>query len=305
MRIYSGQNFAEVYEESLRDIFYSPEYETSPRGMKVKETLNAALVIEDPVACCYDNKIRSSQYSYIAGELLWYFSGRDDAKFISNFSKFWLNIQTPYGSANSAYGDLIFVEHKDEPISQWNWAYESLIRDKDTRQAIMHFNRPYHQYFENKDFVCTLNAVFHIRDNRLYLTVYMRSNDAIMGLPTDVAFFTMLQRQMLKHLKIKYADLKLGTYTHVDSSLHIYENNFDTVEEMLEYEFRPTVLPDIGLDLVGSDGIPSDTLNLITYDVEKHIENINSGKLSKLDPEIISDDLYRWIIEKINLKKKF
>lgn len=304
MKVYDGESFAEVYKNVLNDLLINPEYETSPRGLKVKESLNVCLKIKNPKYNCYDNKIRSSQYSYIAGELLWYFSGRDDVKFISNFSKFWLNIQTPFGTANSAYGDLIFTRHGDEPISQWEWAYESLKRDKDTRQAILHFNRPYHQYFENKDFVCTLNGVFHIRDNKLHFTVLMRSNDAILGLPTDVAFFTMLQFQMLKHLKPLYPDLQIGTYTHMDSSLHIYENNFELVKNMLDHEFIATGLPEIKSDFIEVNGKPTVLLKSVVDGVEEYIEKYLSG-YEIVHPLYSTDSLYYWILEKIYNKKKF
>jgi len=40
----------------------------------------------------------------------------------------------------------------------------------------------------------------NIRDNKLNFSVSMRSNDAILGTPTDVAFFCLLQQQMLKLL---------------------------------------------------------------------------------------------------------
>ena len=302
--MYEAESFAEVYKYVLDDLMKYPEYETSPRGLKVKESLNVGMVIKNPKLSCYDNEKRSSQYSYIAGELLWYFSGREDAKFISNFSKFWLDIQTPYGTANSAYGDLIFKKHENEPISQWEWAYKSLVKDKDTRQAILHFNRPYHQHFENKDFVCTLNGVFHIRDNKLHFTVYMRSNDAILGLPTDVAFFTMLQEQMLKHLKPVYPELSMGSYTHIDSSLHIYENNFDLVNEMLKYEFKPFALPKIGLDFINTDGSPTAQLSSNIEIVENHIDAVNKGK-SSIIVDTSKDELYSWITKKINSKKKF
>lgn len=307
MLLYEASSFAEVYNYALDDLLKYPEYQTAPRGLKVKENLNVGLVVLDPTNCLYINPIRSSQLSYIAGELLWYFSGRDDAKFISNFSKFWLNLQSQSGDVNSAYGDLIFKKGNDEPISQWEWAYQSLIRDKDTRQAILHFNRPYHQYFENKDFVCTMYGNFHIRDNKLHFTVSMRSNDAILGLPTDVAFFVMLQKQMLKHLKDTYPDLELGSYTHFDCSLHIYENNFKLVEDMIQNDFTVDSMPEIGIDFINKDGSPTTEL-LKTVDlVEKYIEKKTAGKDCTLYTTICTrqDDLYNWIIEKINKKKTF
>lgn len=307
MLLYEAKSFAEVYNYALEDLYRYPEYETKPRGLTVKENLNVGLVMTDPTLSVYNNLKRSSQYSYIAGELLWYFSGRDDAKFISNFSKFWLNLQSQSGNVNSAYGDLLFKRGENEPISQWEWAYQSLLKDKDTRQAILHFNRPYHQHFDNKDFVCTMHGTFHIRNNKLHFTINMRSNDAILGLPTDVAFFVMLQKQMLKHLKDTYPDLEMGTYTHFDASLHIYENNFELVEEMLKNEFIQDCLPEIGIDFINKDGSPTIELSKTIDAVEKYIEKKTGGKECTLYPPICvkHDPLFKWIIDKINKKKNF
>ena len=268
MKVYRGETFAEVYEDVLNDILRYPEYENSPRGMGIREFTNTALVIEDPIQCLYENSRRSSQLKYIAGELVWYFTGRNDTEFISKFSKFWRNIDNGDGTVNSAYGNLIFTEKNEHSINQWEWAYNCLVDDKDTRQAVMHFNKPHHQWEGNKDFVCTLNAIFQIRDNRLNLTVDMRSNDLILGTPIDVPFFCLLQMQMLNLLKqYAYPDLELGTYTHIAHSLHIYERHFQLIEEMNDEAFIPMSFYDIRKDLIDPKGNPCDEI----LDVAKHV----------------------------------
>ena len=85
MRTYEGETFAEVYERVLNDVFHNAEYESSPRGMKIKEVTNAALVINDPLFPLYENERRGSQLKYIGAELLWYFTGRNDVDFIERF----------------------------------------------------------------------------------------------------------------------------------------------------------------------------------------------------------------------------
>ena len=202
MRTYRGDTFADVYEKALRDTLENPDYTSKPRGMQIKEISNAALVIDDPYFPLYENEKRSSQFKYIAGETIWYFTGRKDIDFISRYSKFWSQLDNGDGTVNSAYGNLIFNEPLSDGRNQYQWALDSLIEDKDSRQAIIHFNKPSHQWKGNKDFVCTLNGVFQIRDNRLNFTVDMRSNDLILGTATDVAFFCLLQQQMLRHLQV-------------------------------------------------------------------------------------------------------
>lgn len=287
MTVYEAETFAEAYEKLLRDLLYAPEYNTSPRGMQVNEIMNAAIVVKDPSKNLYTNIRRSSQKRYIAAELVWYFMGWNNVSFIEKYSKFWKNIENEDGTANSAYGKLIFNKKNRFGLTQYQWAYNSLVSDEDSRQAILHFNMPEHQYSGNKDFVCTVYGNFHIRNNKLDLTVCMRSNDAILGLPTDFAFFSILQQQMLSHLKKTYPTLELGTYTHLSNSMHIYEQHFVLVKEMLENEFFSVSTPTLKSDLILNNGQPTTDFSVL------------SSNLSD-DPKHFSDELYRWILENVN-----
>ena len=284
MRTYRGDTFADVYEKALRDTLENPEYTSSPRGMEIKEICNAALVIDDPYFPLYENEVRSSQFKYIAGETVWYFTGRKDIKFIDKFSKFWKQLDNGDGTVNSAYGNLIFKEPLSDGRNQWQWALDSLIEDKDSRQAILHFNKPSHQWQGNKDFVCTLNGVFQIRDNRLNFTVDMRSNDLILGTATDIAFFCLLQQQMLSHLKRYYPNLKMGNYTHIVHSLHIYERHFDLVKRMLAGEFIQMSYPPLQKNLITTKGHPTDTMNELESDIVQGWEG-----------EWLNDPLFEWL----------
>jgi thymidylate synthase len=254
MKVYTSNFFADSYKKILETALYFPDYRPKPRGMVVNEIENVMLQIDMPQWSLYENEKRSSQYKYIAAELVWYFSGRKDAEFISKFSKFWNQIKDESGNVNSAYGNLIFTEKNEHGNNQYQWALKSLVGDKDSRQAVLHFNKPSHQYFGNKDFPCTLTGIFQIRDNRLNFTVNMRSNDLILGMPTDIAFFTVLQMQMLFHLQNYYPNLTLGTYTHIVNSLHLYERHFELVDEMLQHQFNPIKMKSVKESLIDENG---------------------------------------------------
>ena len=288
MKVYKEKTFAEIYKNVLSDVLFNPEYESKPRDKKIKEITNVSFVIENPYYCLYSNKRRSSQLKYIAAELVWYFTGRNDTDFISKFAKFWQYIDNGDGTVNSAYGNLIFNEKNEYHITQYEWAINSLKKDKDSRQAILHFNKPKHQWSDNKDFVCTLNSIFQIRNNRLNFTVNMRSNDLILGTPTDIAFFSLLQQQALKHLQLYYPDLKMGTYTHNVNSLHIYEKHFGLVNEMLGKSFIAKKYPEISNNIIDERGKP---LPLF--------KKIESGVINNKTITNLKDPLYNWIIKNI------
>ena len=82
MRIIQGKTFAEAYNKALLEIYKNPEYLSAPRGKKIKEILNLVIEIENPLSNLYKNEIRGVPEKYLAGELFWYFSGKNDLDFI-------------------------------------------------------------------------------------------------------------------------------------------------------------------------------------------------------------------------------
>lgn len=291
MLTYRFDTFAEAYKDSLTDLLTFPEYETRPRGMTIKENCDVALVIDNPLSCLYENTVRSSQLKYIAAELLWYFMGRNDVRYISKFAKFWESIQNDDGTVNSSYGHLLFANPNEHGFMQYEWAVNSLLKDKDSRQAVLHFNLPSHQRDGNKDFVCTMYGIFQIRENKLNFTVSMRSNDVILGLPTDIAFFATLQSQMLFHLVThggeEFRELELGTYTHIANSFHLYERHFDLVDRMIREDFVPHQIPKVREELVSVKGKPSPLFSRLFS--------------TQNDPnEKVGDELMHWIKNKLN-----
>lgn len=294
MITFKGHTFAQAYKQSIEHLLAHGMINNA-RGTTSKELLDVAIVVEDPTQCLYDNEVRGSQQKYIAAEFLWYYAGRNDVAFISKWAKFWETIQNPDGTANSAYGNLIFNEKNQYGITQYQWAIQSLMNDSNTRQAILHFNKPAHQYLTNKDFVCTMYANLHIRQNKLYMSVYMRSNDAIWGTPTDVAFFCSLQMQIHAHLKEIYPDLELGTYTHVANSYHVYDRHYDLAQRMLGSDFSPVTLPAITTDLIDIDGSSSQDFNIVFAASTDHTDEL---VIFQQD-----NDLLKWIFEKLKEDK--
>lgn len=263
MLLIKGKTFAGVYAQVLKKLMCEPEFIAYPRGQETREITNCIIEIEDPTSNIFTNAIRSTPKRYLAGELYWYFSGSNRLIDINQYSKFWNGLVNPDGkTVNSAYGYLLFKQQHASTfidqyityINEWQWALQALIKDKDSRQAIIRFNKPCHSWYGNKDFVCTLNGTFLIRNNKLYLTIIMRSQDEIFGRTFDVPFFTILQQQMLSHLKPTYPDLELGSYIQHNISTHIYQRDFKLIADMIDYPISPAWLPRLNKDLIWPSG---------------------------------------------------
>ena len=189
--------------------------ETSRDGNVVGEVINAITVINDPTRCIMKSDIRKLPMRYCIGEMLWYLSGNKDLKEIQKYTKNWDRMSDDGVTVNSNYGHCIKYKFG---FDQWEYVKEMLLHNPETRQAVIHIktadNTP------SKDVNCTVCLQFFIRNNKLYLTTYMRSNDLWIGFPYDVFQFTAMQILMSMELGIE-----LGSYTHIAGSLHLYERN--------------------------------------------------------------------------------
>lgn len=183
-------------------------------GEVVGEIINAITVIKDPTRnICKD--IRDMPMRYAIGEMLWYMSADNDLKSIQMYTKAWDRMSDDGETVNSNYGHCIKYKFG---FDQWLYVKNLLVSNSNTRQAVIHIktadNKP------SKDVNCTVCLQFFIRDGKLYLTTYMRSNDLWMGFPYDVFQFTNMQVLMAMELGVE-----VGTYTHIAGSLHLYERN--------------------------------------------------------------------------------
>jgi len=218
-------NFSDTFIDLIKAI-ESYESESSPRGLQVKESLMTSFDI-DPSQPIVDFKDRPFNFKYFAGELAWYLRRDRDVDYITHFSKFWKSLTNPNtNEINSNYGNLVINNQ------QYGWVIDSLVKDKNSRQAIMFFNRPEYQFEGNKDFVCTLYANFFIRHDRLFMKVQMRSNDIFFGLTFDAPFFAFLYQSVYHTLKETYPDLEAGMYFHHVDNIHFYERHFELVESI-------------------------------------------------------------------------
>jgi thymidylate synthase len=254
------KNIHEAYLDALQQVWYFPDFIASPRGMPVREILNYTFTVSDPVAePIITNDLQRNKViaDYTAKEVELYNSRSNRVEDFAKASKFWEKIANPDGTINSAYGYLIWenkscgnenyeytkkhnfedggISIRTRPIyrSPWEWCLESLKADKDTRQAILRFSLPEHQYMGNKDFVCTMYGIFMIRDDKLHFSVKMRSNDLMKGLVYDLSWFVSLMDKMVEELRPTYPNLKKGHYTHSADSMHIYEKDKDAILKML------------------------------------------------------------------------
>jgi len=206
---------------------------TRPRGSATLELFPVSFMLRHPRMRCVTNPARRWILPLALGEFCWHLSGSNDVHFIEYYSKRWREFAESGSSTicGSSYGHKIFSRSAGEP-SQWDRLVELLRVDQQSRRAVLGLFDPARGLNQDeRDVACACSLQLMIRSGRLLAFVYMRSNDAIWGLPYDIFFFTMLQELLACEL-----GLELGYYYHFAASLHLYERHFELAHRIVETE---------------------------------------------------------------------
>ena len=223
-------NAWEAWYKVITDDVNSQE---SRDGAVVGEVINAITEIEDPTRCILRSPIRKLPMRYMIGELLWYLSGDSSLDAIRLYTSAWDRMSDDGITVNSNYGDRIqhaVDEYSGEIFDQLKMVERMLTEHPESRQAVIHIKQARNlNKYPTKDVNCTVCLQFFIREGKLYMTTYMRSNDLWMGFPNDVFQFTAIQIYLAMRLGVK-----LGSYTHIAGSLHLYDRDYQTSLKNIE-----------------------------------------------------------------------
>lgn len=247
MKNYVFESLEEAYPVLINDLINEGE-KVSPRGIATREISPVCITIKDPRKRFVHSKVRKLNVGFMIAELLWMLRGSDSATEIAHYNKNWLNFSDDRATLNGAYGKRIFkydagirsVDVANEKtfanikVNQFEEAYKLLSKDRDTRQATIVLFNPYFDYTNTKDKPCTNLMRFKIRDNKLIMTVYMRSNDSKLGTPIDIVNFTIMQEIMAGLLNVE-----MGEYIHIVDSFHIYETDIDFMNDVANENIEP------------------------------------------------------------------
>lgn len=239
------------------------------RGFKTLELSPLTFEISNPTDRITSLKNRNWNFSAAIGELIWHLSGSNDVSFIASYLKQWDNFSDGGRIKGSCYGYKIFKRNLNGS-SQWENLVDLLKKDAGSRRAVLDlYNSKEGLTLNAIDVPCTCSLQFLVRNNRVNLVVYMRSNDIIWGLPYDFFFFSFLQELLAVELR-----LEVGLYTHIAGSLHLYDHHFLMANKILaahSYErFSMGKIPSInGLQKFISTEKKIRTKQLTVEDIDK------------------------------------
>jgi len=190
----------------------------------VRESRNGETIeINGPVATRYSapnervlfDDLRNANPFFHLMESLWILAGRDDVAAIKTYLPTIGDFSDNGITFHGAYGARL----RHNGIDQIQTAIEMLKKDPTTRRVVLQLwdhmldlNHP------SKDIPCNDMIGLKVRDNELQMTVFCRSNDMVWGAyGTNVVQFSMLQEFIASA-----AGVKVGPYTQISDSFHVY-----------------------------------------------------------------------------------
>ena len=205
----------------------------------------------------------------VVHELLWFLKGDSNIRYLKdNNVSIWDEWADENGELGRVYGVQwrSWLDSDGNEIDQIKNLIDSLKNNPDSRRHIVSawnvgdLNKmklpPCHALFQ-----------FYIIDNRLSCQLYQRSADIFLGVPFNIASYSLLTIMIAKTL-----DFELGDFIHTIGDAHLYVNHIEQAK--LQLVRTPHDLPIIKI-LNNRDNIFSyqyDDIKLINYNPYDHIK---------------------------------
>jgi len=181
-----------------------------------KSLFNVGFFIDNPLDRDINTAKRNWKKDYAEYEWDWYLSGNRSVSEIKKIAKIWDTMHNGDDLVNSNYG------YQWLRNNQIDYIVDELTKNKHSRRAVISiYDGKEHKDYEY-DTPCTLSIGFNIINNKLNMSVYMRSNDVWFGFCNDQYCFSKLLELIANKLK-----LEVGWYYHHATNMHIYERHFD------------------------------------------------------------------------------
>jgi thymidylate synthase len=216
----------------------------------------------------------------VVSELLWFIEGSGDERRLAEIlhntrdnekKTIWTaNAQASYWKPNAKFeGDLGRVygiqwrkwkNSEGQEADQLGQAIKQIKENPSSRRIIVNAWNPgdlekmalppCHTFFQ-----------FFVSDNNLSLQMYQRSCDMFLGVPFNIASYSLLL-----HMVAQVTNLKAHEFIHTLGDSHIYTNHFDQVKEQLAR--KPLPLPSLRLnpEINNIDDFKMEDIELMNYE---------------------------------------
>lgn len=158
-------------------------------------------------------------------------------------------------------------------IDQLAWAIDKLRRTPTRKHIVVSAWNPefiYEMALPGKSMAlppCHTLYQFDVRDGKLSLHLYHRSADVFLGVPFNIASYSLFAMMIAQ-----VVGLKPGEFVHTFGDVHIYSNHFDQVREQLKRKPRPFPKMKINPKVKNIDDFKIEDFELIGYNPQDSIK---------------------------------
>lgn len=205
----------------------------------------------------------------IIHELLWFLAGDTNIQYLTdNGVRIWNEWADDAGNLGPVYGHQwrSWPTQDGQTIDQISQVVERIKTNPDCRRLIVSSWNvgeipkmalpPCHCFFQ-----------FYVADGKLSCQLYQRSADIFLGVPFNIASYSLLTLMMAQ-----VCGLKPGDFVHTFGDAHLYTNHLEQAREQLSRE--PLKLPEMHLNphITSIFDFKFEDFELIGYEAHPHIK---------------------------------
>ena len=204
-------------------------------------------------------------------ELLWFLRGDTNVKYLQEHGvRIWNEWADENGDLGHVYGYQwrSWPDYKGGHIDQISQVIDQIKNNPNSRRLLVSaWNVA--EVDEMALPPCHLLFQFYVADGRLSLQLYQRSADCFLGVPFNIASYSLLLLMVAQ-----VCGLEPGEFVHTTGDTHLYLNHMEQTDLQLSRE--PRQLPQMRLnpDVKNIFDFKYEDFELINYDPHPHIKGI-------------------------------
>lgn len=220
-------------------------------------------------------------FKAVKSELLWFLEGSTDDNRLKELNgsekTIWTaNAEADYWTPKAAFpGDLGRVyaaqwrkwrKPDGTEVDQIAEVIEDIKKDPNSRRLIVTAWNP-GELDQMALPPCHMFFQFFVADGKLSLLMHQRSCDMFLGVPFNIASYSLLL-----HMVAQVTGLKAYEFIHSLGDAHIYKNHFEAVEEQLSRTPLPSPTLSLNPEVSTIDGFTMDDIELVGYESHASIK---------------------------------
>ena len=219
----------------------------------------------------------------IIHELIWFINGETNIKYLKdNGGTIWDEWADSKGDLGPIYGHQ-WRNWNSDGVDQLKDVINSLKTNPSSRRMIVTAWNPNIIPDSKKSFSenvkdgkaaltpCHAFVQFYVADNKLSCQMYQRSADVFLGVPFNIASYSLLT-----HMIAQVCGYEVGDFVHTFGDTHIYLNHFEQVKLQLSREPMPLPTLKLNQTVKNIEDFKFDDIEILNYNYHPAIK----GKIS-------------------------